>query len=239
MDSPTPTPIPPPAAQEMTLEAQRRLDKVNPHLLRVTTEVQKMMMFHQYAAPVLAALAGGGEPPEKAATEAAKYADAMMELVRVRDAASHAQAAEHFDVTPQAMAPTPQDTQRAIAAAVEPLPAPVPEDLERPVGRLLNFLGAVASRAEALPGGEELYNFTKWLNDELIRVSEEAREDDRHERRRTDVVFEHFGHVYSLLSLVRHRHLPVTASLEGLKRDIDTALAPAERLLQPWWNRKR
>lgn len=116
-------PIPAPAAREMKEEAENRLDKVNPHLLRVTTEVQKMMMFHQYAAPVLAALAGKGLEPGHAAVQAAQYADAMMALVRVRDASCHAQAAEHFETMPQAVPPTQEETRAAVAAAVAP---PIP-----------------------------------------------------------------------------------------------------------------
>jgi hypothetical protein len=112
--TPIATPIPGAAAGEMRDEARERLDKVNPHLLRVTTEVQKMMMFHQYAAPVLAVLAGGHTPPGQAAAMAAQYADAMMELIRVRDSASHAQAAEHFETTGRAGPPTPAEELKAI-----------------------------------------------------------------------------------------------------------------------------
>lgn len=41
--------------------------------------------------------------------------------------------------------------------------------------------------------------------------------------------------VHSLLSLVRHRHLPKGLDLE---RDIDKALAASERLLGPWWEKE-
>lgn len=38
--------------------------------------------------------------------------------------------------------------------------------------------------------------------------------------------------LHSLLSLIRHRHLPRGLDLE---KDIDTALAVSEKLLRPWW----
>jgi len=33
------------------------------------------------------------------------------------------------------------------------------------------LLGEIASRAEAVPGGEELYNFTKWLSESVRRYA--------------------------------------------------------------------
>lgn len=40
--------------------------------------------------------------------------------------------------------------------------------------------------------------------------------------------------VHSLLSLIRHRHLPRGLDLE---RDIDNALDGSEKLLDPWWKK--
>lgn len=42
--------------------------------------------------------------------------------------------------------------------------------------------------------------------------------------------------LYSLLSLVVHRHLP--QNLDSLKKDIDQILSTAEPVLRPWWQKE-
>lgn len=42
--------------------------------------------------------------------------------------------------------------------------------------------------------------------------------------------------VYSLLSLIRHRHLP--KGIDSLESDVDKALAGAEKFLDGWWKKE-
>lgn len=60
-------------------------------------------------------------------------------------------------------------------------------------------------------------------------------EQSEYERGRESCM-EAMSSLYSLLSLVRHRHLP--RGLADLEKDIDQALLAGDKLLQPWWKSK-
>lgn len=51
-----------------------------------------------------------------------------------------------------------------------------------------------------------------------------------------DQILRAMSPVYSLLSLLRHRHMP--RGLDSLERDVDKALAGAEAFLDVWWKKE-
>lgn len=86
-------PIAPTAASDRKDMALERIARVNPHLARMATEVQELMLWDQYANVAMGALirvyedrSTNTEIHQKVASEACKYADAMMEarLARVK-----------------------------------------------------------------------------------------------------------------------------------------------------------
>jgi len=111
------TPIPGKAAAAIEKEARDRLGKVNPHLLRVTNEVQKMMLWHQYAAHALSGIFASGACDDKYIVQrACQAADLMMEEIKERKIIliNSAIEQEHFDTTPVAVMPSEAEQKKRL-----------------------------------------------------------------------------------------------------------------------------
>lgn len=81
----------------------------------------------------------------------------------------------------------------------------------------------------------EVERLTQQTKDEATAYSSLAKS---HEdmKLQNDQALQAMNDVYSLLSLVRHRHLPKGL---GLEVDMDKALCAADKFMNPWWKRQR